>query len=201
MLVQETEQLGAIASFGVMPFLFADILAHWIYLRFANGERGVAVLPSEVCQVGPVLVHPFGGACFDIPQGVGQCDFGRQYCKDVEVVSRSVDLDAESADAANDSRNVLVQVFFNRFGDEPLTAFGAEDEVVLEFCVRAGQDVVFQLGDVEGGTIADIVTRANASRYKFLGGNVAAARLRACAGAGDRGLRPRLSAAAASRLR
>lgn len=113
---------------AMMLALAADVIAHVLDGRRADGEGTVAVLPMERVQLGPLLLEPEVGTGFELAYDIAQRLGAGGEEEEVHMIRFGIDLDRRAAEIAEDAAEVGVESGAKIVGEQALAVLRAEDE-------------------------------------------------------------------------
>jgi hypothetical protein len=111
----------------MVRLLLVDVTEQRADIRWANRKQTIATLPREV--INPLLLHPNGGARFDLRNNLGRRSRRRQSQRKMDVVGNSTDPEAFAIQLACGPRKIGMQCRFDSIVDQRGTMFRAEDDM------------------------------------------------------------------------
>ena len=130
MLHQEFQVFLLECLFDVVCLLVSNVRRDIASQGLADAEDRVAGLPMKFAREKPLLLQPFRGGSLDVPHHVGHRVLRPERKKQMRVVRHPVDFDGMAVVVLDDARHVGEEFVADRFRQNRLAKFHAEDRVV-----------------------------------------------------------------------
>ena len=121
---------------SVMYLLIPDIFDNGIDEGITDCEHAKPLLPCEFTVGNVRFMNPFGRACLDVANGIGEGEGWRDSGEDVNVICHATDFDQTSLLGPNDPADVFIESFAEFQPNRFEAIFGGEDNVVIQFGER-----------------------------------------------------------------